>query len=348
MSPRIVRQWLVRVGLVGGAALVLNGCPPDAAEITEQAVDPSQNFPIASNFLTPFGVFLINNITLADFDTTTADAFGTSTPGAGSFYGPVNFGNGWDLGGFDRNASTDPRLPLLTDADADLPDVATALEFGEPSGVCGGDCEFWNPFLTANITSLAPNDTYIVALYRYGLTVNGELDAGLAAQGLALDAADALVVAGGSGPAGDPTLEITAFPTFTAPIPADANPLILGFFPTDVDGAGAFDVVIDGTGVVYNDNSGAPSDAAFDSALVARNDNVATTFPRYNYIVLLQGPATDAADAATKASVMRWQIGTDFLSGTGAAINNGYAPFPLPFTIPSWWGRRVARADRTR
>ena len=298
---------------------------------------PSQNFPIASNFITPLGSFAINRITLADFDTTTADAFGTSVAGTRSGYGDpaTAFGPGWDFAGADRNSSTDPRLPLLTDADAVLPGTNT-FQVGDPAEV--GGASLHNPFTLGAISNLNPSDTYVVCLFRYELVVNGQLDAGLAAQGLALDAPDALVVSGGTGPAGDPTIQITAFPTIVTYV-ANANPYCAGFFPTDAAGDGAFDVVLDGSGgLLYATTSGDPSDADMDLALVSRNDDSPTTLPRYNYLVITQGAATTAAQAAANPHAMRIQIGQDFLSGTGAAINNAYRPFPLQFTVPQLVG----------
>jgi hypothetical protein len=66
---------------------------------------------------------------------------------------------------------------------------------------------------------------------------------------------------------------------------------------------------------------------------VARNDETTTTLPRYNYVVILEGPATDAADAADNPQAMRIQIGQDLVAGTAAPVNNGNAPFPVPVPI---------------
>ena len=60
---------------------------------------------------------------------------------------------------------------------------------------------------------------------------------------------------------------------------------------------------------------------------MARNDGTATTLQRYNYMVILEGPAADAADAADNPQAVRFQIGQDAAVG-GAPIENAYAPYP--------------------
>jgi hypothetical protein len=226
-------------------------------------------------------------------------------------------------------------MPTLTEDDADV--VPTPTGFGivvlDPSGLCASPCPFHNVFSFGTITGLQPNTEYVVALFRYGLTINGQLDAGLVARRQAVDVADELVAVGGA-PGGDPTVPIESFPTIV-PLVDDANPMVLGNFTTDGDGAGAFDVVLDGTGTLYTDISADPPDAAFDdSSLVARNDDTQTVIPRYNYIVILEGPAVDAADAADNPQAMRLQMAQDFEASTGEPINNAYAPFPLEMTDP--------------
>lgn len=66
MTPRVVRHWIGRLGFVGGMALVLAGCPEDAADITEFASDPSWNFPVASSYLAPTGPFTVDRLAPLD------------------------------------------------------------------------------------------------------------------------------------------------------------------------------------------------------------------------------------------------------------------------------------------
>lgn len=334
MRQRYVVRSIGAAGLAIAFGALLTACPEDATDLVKP-VATALDFAVAPAVQgLPGGALVIDRLTLAEFDTTVSNALGTSTPGAGSYYEDDLFDccGGWRLNGFDRNSSTDPRTPLLTDDDAFI-DAGTGegLNILDPSGLCSSDCPFHNPFTDGTVLNLTPGATYIVALFRYGISINGQLDAGLVARGQPLDTPDDLVPVGGS-PAGDPTLNIESFPTF-AMLVLDANPMILGNFVANALGEGGFDVVVDGTGILYEDISGGPSAAAFDSSLVSRNDDTLTAFPRYNYLVVLEGPATDAADAADNPQALRVQIGQDFLASTGEMVNNAYAPFPLPFTI---------------
>jgi len=350
MGARTVRR-LARLGIAGAMALLLTGCPENAADIVEYKYT-ILNFdvaPMAPIYFTG-GELAVTDYLILAFDTTLADAFDRSVAGTRNGYTATatQYGAGWNFTGSERTSANDPRLPALTDDDVVVvPSGATpdrGVVFADPHATCGADCPYHNLWVDGRIENLAPSSTYIVALFRYGLNVNGQLDAARAAMDSALDAPDELVPVGGT-PSGDPTLEIVSYPTYTAPIAPDANPLVLGYFTSNASGVGGWDVVVDGTGVLYSDGSGAPADASFDSALVARNDDTQTTFPRYNYLVILEGPATDAADAADNPQAFRFQIGQDFDATTGNAINNGYAPFPTAIptrelvSLPSFSGR---------
>lgn len=333
---RVVR-FLGRLTALSGATLLLTGCPEDAADIVKP-VATSIDFPVApSGTGFPTGALTLNRFTLAEFDTSVADAFARKIPGKRSFYSATasQFGSGWNMTGFERSSATDPRLPALVDDDARVVRSGgpnTGLVILDPSGLCNAPCPFHNIFTDGAIQRLKPNTVYIVALFRYGLIINGGLDAGLRALGRPVDTPDQLVPVGGS-PKGDPGRAIVTFPTIVTLEP-QANPMVLGNFTTDANGVGSFDVVVSGPGLLYRNISGNPPDAAFDSSLVARNDDTPTTFPRYNYLVILEGPAADAADAADNPQALRIQMAQDFVASTGQMVNNGYAPFPTPLTIP--------------
>ncbi|GEM_PF-404550 len=353
MGARTVRH-LARLGIAGAMVIVLTGCPEDAADIVAYKTT-ILNFDVAPTGAVSFteGELAVDAYLILAFDTTAADAFNRSVAGTRNGYSATAtaYGGGWNFTGFERTSANDSRLPALTEDDVVVvPSAAvppSGVVFADPNTVCGSDCPYHNLWVDGRIENLAPSSTYIVALFRYGLNVNGQLDAALAAMDSALDAPDELVPVGGT-PSGDPTLEIVSYPTFTAPIASDANPLVLGYFTTNASGVGGWDVVVDGTDVLYSDISASPADASFDSALVARNDDTQTTFPRYNYLVVLEGPATDAADAADNPQAFRFQIGQDFDATTGNPINNGYAPFATPFatkdlvSLPTFSGRASA------
>lgn len=339
MTQRRVVRSVGALGGLLGLTLVLTGCPEDAADIVKP-VATSIDFPAApaaAGF--PGGDLTIDRFTLAEFDTTVADAFGRKVTGNRPFFAAAGtrFGAGWNFRGFDRNSTSDPRLPALVEDDARIiPSGAAPGEFviGSPNEV--GAAGFHNPFLDGLIVGLKPSTTYVVALFRYGITINGQLDASLVARGKPIDAPDQLVPVGGT-PKGDPSVLIVSFPTIIF-MQKDANPFVLGRFVTDANGEGAFDVVVRsrtaaGETILFTTTSSNPPTSSFDSSLVARNDDTPTTFPRYNYLVILEGPAADATDAADNPQALRIQIAQDFLAGTGATVNNGYGSFPRPFTI---------------
>src|SRR5690606_34678998 len=186
------------------------------------------------------------------------------------------------------------------------------------------------------LTGFKPNTTYTVAFMRLGLKVNGELDQLQMAQGLPVTEPDELVPVGGT-PKGDPSVDMWYQGTPEIPAQRDANPFVIGHFVTDDQGRTVWDISIwdtdpDGVKVLYADASGNPSDAAMDSSLVARNDLVATTLPRYNYLVIFEGAAAAPEDVLSHPHAARIQLGTDFDAVTGEPIPNAYAPFPRALT----------------
>lgn len=329
MTDFAVHRSLSRAGLLALMSAALMGCPEDVIDITEETSEPAQNFPVSSAFAPPGGTFSVERLALADFDTSVPDAFDRSVPG---IEGLGWFGGFYDFAGQWRNASTDTRLPPLVDADA------VAGRFVITDGSIFGLPPSFNPFFTDfGWAALDPNTTYTLAFVRYTLRVNGELDAAAVALGQPVSQPDELVLEAVGTPKGDPTVNIEPFADIFAQ--ADANPFVLGQIVTDANGDVDMDVLIfasteAGQPVFYADVSGSPSPAAFDSSIVARNDDTPTALPRYNYMVLFRGSAATAAEVLNLEPAMRLQIGQDFLED-GTPVNNGYAPFPGgQFPIP--------------
>lgn len=322
MSSYKVRRF---VGLVvaAGTVSLLSGCPESAIDITESASDPSQDFSVASSYAEPDGSFTLGEFAIL-FDTTVSDAFARSIPGTRGTFGLV-YGSGvWDFDGQWRNGSTDQRLPALTDDDAAAGDLVII------DGSFFGFSAFNPYFNDGQFENLDPGTTYTVAFVKYELRVNGELDAAAAALGQPITQPDELILSPDGTPKGDPTFNIEPFADIFAQ--ADANPFVLGQLTTNASGSVDMDVLIDaftatGEAVFYQDITGEPADASFDSAIVARSDDVPTSLPRYNYLVLFKGEAATAADVLGLPQALRLQIGTDFLE-SGEAVNNGYPPFP--------------------
>ncbi len=323
MTSRIVPRLIASLAVVG-TLLLLSGCPENASDIVESPSSPSQDFPVAGAYVEPVGSYSVDRFSIL-FDTTLADAFGRSVAGTRGTYGQVQGPGAWDFDGHWRNGSTDPRLPALIDEDATAPE---GFVIADPNWYGGH-----NPwFLTEDpFENLDPSATYILAFVKYDLKVNAELDAAAAALGEPITQPDELILSAEGAPKGDPLSNIEPYADIFAQ--ANANPFVLGHITTDASGEAYMDVLIDpftelGEQVFYADDTGDPPDASFDSAIVARSDDVPTSLPRYNYLVLFKGQAATAGEVLGLPQVMRLQIGTDFLQ-TGAAVNNGYPPFPL-------------------
>lgn len=320
-----VHRWLARVGLVASVSLVLVGCPEDAIDITETRSEAAQNFPISSAFVEPEGTFDVERLTLAGFDVTVSDAFGRSTGILGTFNEDNAFGfPAYSLATLARNGSSDPRLPALADADAD---VIQFCVMGSPP-FAGFDPGVWDLFCA--VTNLEPNQVYTVMMVRYALTVSGELDAAATALGEPVSAPDELTVLGGS-PGGAPTTVCD----FSTPVPAapNTNPFVLGIVSTDETGTAVIDCLPTSSDAepTWWRNFDDPLPAGVEDSIPFGPNNgtdpVDLSIPSYNYLVLVEGQGTEADPVPAGPPVMRWQVGHD-IDGSGTPINNALAPFP--------------------
>ncbi|MBI4540646.1 MAG: hypothetical protein HY704_14190 [Gemmatimonadetes bacterium] len=219
-----------------------------------------------------------------------------------------------------RNAKQDPRLPRLADDDAAVGGYGYHLQ---PWALgANGWWDFWTEF-----TKLKPNTTYTVMFVRYGLKVNGTLDAADVLRGRAVTSPDELVVLGGT-PRGTPNyvceFSFDGYPV----VQIDANPFVLGYFTTDGTGTGVGDCVVSAHGKKWwNNAASAFPPGAIDSLPIAANDVRAFSLPTYNYIVVVEGKGTDASPVPTGPHALRFQVGHD-LDLNGNPLPNALAPFP--------------------
>lgn len=331
------RRVPVLSATIGLALLAGLGCSEEREAIMTQVGDYLLEFTIDASVAggRPGGQSAVTDVTIGAIDASHPNAFGRATPGARSYYeNGGTFFRGWIITPERiQHAGNDARLPALQATNVSVP----RLVIGDPGSLeAEGLWNIWTASASqaayTYLTGLKPNTTYTVAFMRLGLKVNGEPDQVQIVQGLPVTQPDELVPVGGT-PKGDPSVDMWYQGTPEIPAQRDANPFVIGHFVTDDQGRTVWDISIwdtdpDGVKVLYADASGNPSDAAMDSSLVARNDLVPSTFPRYNYLVIFEGSAATAANAATLPHAARVQLGTDFDAVTGEPIGNTFAPFP--------------------
>jgi len=325
MTPRVVRHWMIRVGLIGGTALVLAACPEDAADITEVASEPSIDFPVVGAYVEPVGSFSIERFLLADFEPSVSDAFGRSSEPFSEeadayplFYSGCCWAMGSDEGTRPiATADDDPRKPLLT-----LPAAILEWDFLDIAlpGVWANDYDFYGGFCC-----VTPGATYVAGLERLALQVNAELDAEAVLLGQPITQADSLFRLGGA-PGGDHTRAADLFNTGNPyPAEANANPFIFGYVGASGTGTVMLDAVVSAT-----DAGGATiwmpdTDPNQDLAVVAPNQLVSFDFPNYNYLTFWETNPDGSPDYSRPLA--RYQMGAD-LDANGDPINNALAPFP--------------------
>lgn len=320
MRKRVRTGRPLRLALLAAAGLLLGACVSE--DLNDRLIGPGGaenvfNFTLSSGagFGLPSGKYSVPK--------SPTDGWGRS--GRTKIFNTSNtFGIlSYSLNLTVRNAKQDPRLPLLSDDDAAVGGFGYLLQ---PRWVFGnsppGIWDFWTEFV-----NLKPNTTYTVMMVRYGLKVNGALDAADVLRGRTVAAPDELVVLGGT-PKGTPNYRcdfgLSGFPRVTD----DANPFVLGWFTTDDAGTGTGDCVIDSrAGRWWRNGAAAFPPGAADSLPIAANDGTAFNLPTYNYIVIVEGRGTDAAPVPTGPHAVRLQVGHD-IDLNGKPIVNAYAPFP--------------------
>lgn len=331
--------------LVGALILALGACAredanrglvfsPDSSALVVPLAAPPFN-------LTPSGDGSVNTLELISFDPTAIDAFGRSTlrtaknswPHWNYWYGAGEFSFGDVLGleqGFET-AQQDPRLPKLTGDQADFSYDYMFL-FMEGNGFGIGNNWF------GEYCCAPPGENFVLGIVRYGLQINGELDAQQILQGQPVDQPDSLFLLGGT-PKGDPTVPANIFATYPNPGP-DANPLIIGAAPSCPlampyegtcagqgydDGTIVIDVVVQsataGGSQIWESGTNPTGALSF----MAPNNLQRYTFPQYNYLVIWHANPDGSPDYSRP--LVRVQLGVD-LSSFGGPINNAFAPFP--------------------
>jgi hypothetical protein len=252
MTPHGVRQWMARLGVIGGTAAILAGCPDNPDKLAEPGSQPSWDSPVSGAYAAPTGPFTIDRFALGAVDETVSDAFdraGTTFVDSASFFTCGGACPAWDFP--IRNGSEDTRLPALQDNDATGSFAITP------------DSLFGDALVVFTLEGLAANGSFTIALERLALTVNENLDhvnnllnnAAFGAFQRTPDAPDALAPLGGS-------------PGTTL----GSNPYSIGGFTTNATGASGF--------LNFGFDGGGTNDIVETNALSSFD------LPQYNYVVV--------------------------------------------------------------
>jgi hypothetical protein len=195
------------------------------------------------------------------------------------------------------------------------------LDSDDPAG-------HWHIIHSGELFNLPPNLTYTLALVRYGVDVKGELDQAEVLLGRPITQRDSLVVLNPN-PGGDVSFVVGSGTTpsnlDTLPTGAvgNANPWVLGQGTINWAGRADFGFILPAwdksTMQVWYNTSVATLFS--DSIPTGRNDDVAYTAPRFNYMVMFEGVGTSGRQIA------RWQLAQD-LDLNGNPLNNAYYPYP--------------------
>ncbi|MGD8867149.1 MAG: hypothetical protein PVI01_05955 [Gemmatimonadales bacterium] len=316
MTPHGVRQWMARLGVIGGTAAILAGCPDNPDKLAEPGSQPSWDSPVSGAYVAPGGVASSGDFVLADFDPTLSDdAFSRGDEPLGYNFSPARY----LLDPAARNSLDDPRLPALG---------GTGTEAVSSSACRFGDGDFWGGTngwdFYCFLTGLQPSTDYSVLLVRYSLTVNGDLDTEEMLLDGTITQPDQLSLLGGS-PGGYPE-EVCDFssarPTYTVGVTGNQNPFNMGYVTTNASGNLVFDCLV-GSGGFWS--AGALTDPA--EAPFAPNEQTSFDLPRYNYVLVVEGTGTAADPVPAGPVVMRFQVGVD-IDASGTPIPNGLAPLP--------------------
>jgi hypothetical protein len=237
-----------------------------------------------------------------------------------------------------RNWFDDPRLPRLIEHawDDTYGDNIDWLEFQRPDGPT--KIGRWD--YRSDIDYVGDLDSwYAIGLVRYATIVNGLIDhLEILVYNGQVRQPDSLVLLGGS-PGGYPDHQAdfwTASGDYCPPVPANANPFIMGHFKTgptvdpkdpgaDFDGETDADFCFMGNGLWQ---AGYTDPLHPDSIPFAPNNLSTFNLPQYNYLVVWE------YDRATNTvlydrPVMRAQVGIE-LDLNGNPLPHAFAPFPAP------------------
>jgi len=263
-----------------------------------------------------------------DVDPVTFTASGEAGTGALGFIRHSSATGWWeayDLGLQGRSAWQDTRLPALVE---DVWHGYATLR--QPGTLSEGR---WR--LNIDMFNLQPSTEYSIVLARYGLDVNGALDAEDVLDDGWVSEPDELVLLGGS-PGGYPDDPCDA--SIWVDVLANANPFVVGYIVTDGDGVVQIRCKLVANGQWWANSSEYVPPEVQDSIPFIPNTTVTSAgrfeLPSYNYVYVVEGRWTPPDPVPDDRIVMRWQMGIDLDPTTAMPIPNGYAPFPI---WPKYW-----------
>lgn len=285
------------------------------------------------NYSRPRGSVGLEDIVIADFDTSVPDAFGRAS--SYPVYAAADCGEpcpAWGLFNDDINdaSDTDLRTPAPTVADVTNGGYAGGNYFIATAPNSNTVPDTWNwygSFVSENFNDGA---RVWVGIARMGVNVNNELDQEQILTGHSVSA-DQLVYVGGS-PGGDGDRRADQFndgrsgrpgPFFAEP---NANPWVMGY--SDVDGG---ELTIDFVHLSYDQNgnqvymvTGEDFDPA-ETPFGPNNLEAGWQDGQFNYVVFWGANPLDNPNAPV---LFRIQIAADVQAGATTTVNNAFAPFP--------------------
>ena len=315
------------IGAVLAAAVAggLAGCDDDVTGTARQVGPASPDFGLdpANARGMPSGRSAIERFDVTFTKTELApDEFSRSTPatrmaGYGSCAGLSSTATRcWAFAAFVRDSLRDPRLPQIATT---APKTVNFCSVAGPEFFADVNVKMFEIF--CRLTGLEAGQPYFLSLVRYGLKVNGLLDAAEVLVSGRASEPDSLILLDPA-PGGHPTVNynwVTNLGCNNNPVVADANPFYLGPATVAATRVLTFDKCF-ASGTTYYSSKTA---VVPDSAPFLLNRLATPTHPQqYNYLEITQGSTPGGRVVA------RAQVGVDLDPTTEQPIANAFAPFP--------------------